>query len=380
MNGNTHSLLAFAQSMLLLAAVLIAAGTLQSCTQAIHEDNPSSEVIIRTYDCSLSPATKTSLSSDGKVSWSADDQVVYYCKDGGRIQSHTISAAGETAMIPMALDSDATFATAVYGDVSILDHSKDAVVLEGIVKAEQNGTFTEGHVALARTTDINVTKLRFYNLVSYITFTTNRSDIGYVVFSSNDDSALHSNGSVSVSYDENVPVASLVTSTGTSIKVTLSGPGRYFIASLPTTLNNGFTITCYSSSGELIGTATANNPLTIKRSSLANLGLIDSHLVDKNGITLIDYDGDDNWDDDNNSNADIDLGPYGSDYNWDSEADSDGSINQDGYGNDSDWNSNGSGNGDVNQGGYGNDSNWDTNNSSSGGVDIEGYDNDSNWN
>ena len=372
--------MAFAHSLLFLASVMLFAGIQHSCTGAINGDNPSVEAVVRIYECTLSPATKTSISTDRKVSWLAGDKVVYFCKDGGQLQSYAISADGESAMIPMSIDSDATYATAVFGAASILEHSKDAVSLDGVVKAEQNGAFAEGHVALARTTDVNVTKLRFYNLVSFITFSTNRSDISYIVFSSNDDTALHSNGIVSVAYDEDIPVASLGVSTGTNIKVAISGPGRYFITSLPTTLSGGFTISCYNSKGGLIGTATGNNPLTVNRSSLVNLGIIDLHLYDENGINLGDYNGDGNWDDNNGSNADIGLGQYGSDYNWDSESNSNGNIDQGGYGNDSDWNSNGSGSGDVNQGGYGNDSDWDTNNGSNGNVDMEGYGDDSNWN
>ncbi len=350
------------------------------CDVFNRPDSDAVSEIVRTYQAKHTLATKTTLSVEGDVSWLAGDQIVYYCQDGGQLRTYTLTEDVVSATMPLTLASNATYLTAVYGASAISDYSRDALTLSGVVKAEQLGTFVDGHVAVARTTQVTSSTLLFYNLVSFITFSTNRPDVAYIVFSSNDETSLQSNGTVTVQYEEDVPFVSLGQNQGSSIKVNLDGAGLYFIATLPTTLQNGFTLSCYDADDELIGTATGSNALSIQRASIARLGQIDDHLVDINGIKLVGYGPDSNWDGTLTSGAGFINSTYGNDYNWDTNMTSGANINKGGYNGDSNWDSNGNGNGNVGKDGYGGDSNWDTNNNSGGNLGINGYGNDINWN
>lgn len=187
------------------------------------------------------------------------------------------------------------------------------------------------------------------------------------------------NGTVTVQYDEGIPFASFGANCSSSIKVNIHGPGKFYIATLPTTVQGGFTLSCYDASGKLIGTAVGHNPLILKRSGIIQLGIIDGRLVDENGIKLIDYDDDTNWDGNGNSSGDIGHGGYGDDSNWDSNSGSDGNFGLGGFGDDYNWDSNTGSGGNVNKDSYGDDSNWDPSHSSGGNIGLGGYEGDSNW-
>ena len=294
--------------------------------------------------------------------------------------SFTVAQDAVSAEMTLSLASDATYLTAIYGTSSITGYSKDALTLANVVKAEQAGSFSDGHVAVARTMQVNATSLQFYNLVSFVTFATDRTDIAYVVFASNDETPLHTNGTVNVEYSDNIPTASFGADQGNSIKVNLNGAGLYYIATLPNSLQNGFTLSCYDANDKLIGTATGNNALSIKRTTIARLGIIDSRLVDPNGINLSGYGPDSNWDGTQYSGADIINSKYGEDYNWDTNGNSNANLNKEGYNRDSNWDSSSNSNANVGKGGYNGDSNWDSNTNTGGNLGINGYGNDNNWN
>ena len=357
---------------LLLLAILLAIPF--SCSEIMQR------TIVRTYEARLALNTKTALSSEGNVSWIAGDQITYYSQDDGPLRAYTVGEDAVSATMPLILAADDTYLTAVYGTSSITNYKRDALTLENAIKAVQPGTFVDGHVAVARTTQVEEPSLLFYNIVSFITFSTSLTDVDHVVFASNDETALHANGTVTIQYVDGVPTANLGTNRGNSIRVDLNGAGLYYIATLPGMLQNGFTLSCYDADDKLIGTATGSNALSIQRASIARLGLIDDHLVDINGIKLIGYGPDSNWDGTLTSGAGFINSTYGNDYNWDTNMNSGANINKGGYNGDSNWDSNGNGNGNVGKDGYGGDSNWDTNNNSGGNLGINGYGNDLNWN
>lgn len=347
---------------------------------ARSSDTEDENTIIRTYVCSFSPATKTTLSSEGSVSWSAGDQVTYYSKDCGQLHTFTVEQDAVSATMTLSLAANATYLTAISGISSVSDYTKDALTVSNVVKAEQDGLFASGHTAIARTTQVNVPTLTFYNIVSFVTFATSRTDIAYVIFSSNDETALHANGTINVHYKDGFPTASFGSNPGNCIKISLNGAGLYYIATLPNTLQNGFSISCYDANDNLIGTATGINALTIKRSTIARLGIIDNRLVAPNGIKIDGYGPDINWDGIQNSGADLFNNKYGEDYNWDTTGNSNGNLNKSGYKGDTNWDSNSNGNANVGKSGYNGDSNWDSNTNAGGNVGVNGYGNDTNWN
>ena len=348
MGKGDHSLLRIA--CLSLALLL---GSLMGCSD--RTDVP----VARTYQAYISNSVRTSMADNGDVSWTEGDKIWYYSQDGGELRSHVTEEGGAKIDIPLTLASDATFVTAVYGTSSISEHTFASLELGNVVKPVQEGTFVDGHAAVARLTDINGPTLHFYNLVSYIVFSTALTRIDHVVFSAADDTPLHANGNVDVHFEDDVPVPALSGNGGNSIRTNLRGSGTYCIAVLPVTLSKGFVLTCYDSQDKVIGTATGRNPLSVNRGSLVKLGIIDSHLVDEDGMHLSGYDGDDSWDYSGDTGGEIGLGGYGNDYYWGSgSGNTQFTIGAGWYSTDYDWDSTSGSSGDILKEGYGDDRNW----------------------
>ena len=217
---------------------------------------------------------------------------------------------------------------------------------------------TNVYTVHGRSEDLGNPSLPFNNVVSFISFSTKRHDISYVILTSADETPIHGNGSVEIVFNEDTPAASFGSDTGAAIKVNLSGEGTYYITTLPIKLNDGFSISCYDSSDKLIGRAIGKNPLILNRSCIIRLGNIDGRLVDENGVRLDGYDEDIPWDPSEGTDADIDYGGYGDDDVWDSNGDSDGNISQGGYTVDYNWNSDSDCSGDVSKQGFEEDKNW----------------------
>ena len=354
MTGKKQNRKRLASSVLSLLTLLLIGSVIWSCDY----QEKGLGTIVRTFVARLSSITKTSLSAEASVSWDKYDQIKYYSADGGKIIKHTIEEAGNEALMPLTVDSDASYVVAVYGASSISHHTKDALRLYGAVNSTQDGTFTGGHIAIARSEDLDNPSLPFNNVVSFISFSTKRHDISYVILTSADETPIHGNGSVEIVFNEDTPAASFGSDTGAAIKVNLLGEGTYYITTLPVKLNGGFSISCYDSSDKLIGRATGKNPLILNRSCIIRLGNIDGRLVDENGVILDGYDDDIPWDPSEETDGDIDYGGYGDDYTWDSDSDSSGDVGKDGYGSDNNWDSEGRSSGDVSKQGFGEDKNW----------------------
>lgn len=354
MTGKKQNRKRLASSVLSLLTLLLIGSVIWSCDY----QEKGLGTIVRTFVARLSSITKTSLSAEASVSWDKYDQIKYYSADGGKILKHTIEEAGNEALMPLTVGSDASYIVAVYGASSISHHTKDALRLYGAVNSTQDGTFTGGHIAIARSEDLGNPSLPFNNVVSFISFSTKRHDISYVILTSADETPIHGNGSVEIVFNEDAPAASFSSDTGAAIRVNLSGEGTYYITTLPIKLNDGFSISCYDSSDKLIGRAIGKNPLILNRSCIIRLGNIDGRLVDENGVRLDGYDDDIPWDPSEGTDADIDYGGYGDDDVWDSNGDSDGNISQGGYTVDYNWNSDSDCSGDVSKQGFEEDKNW----------------------
>jgi hypothetical protein len=376
MNGkkNLHKRLF---SLFFASVTLCATGFFQvGCTV---EDDP--RTIVRRFTASFISLTRTSISDNTSVSWEKEDQVKYYCSDGSQIQKYTIDESGEQVQMQFDVNKDASYLVAVHGGISISRHSKDAFRLSGVINAIQDGSFANGHVAVARTEEFDYALLPFYNVTSFISFSTQHTDISYIVFTASDDIPIHGNGQIEVAFDsEGVPVASLGSSKANSIRVDLAGTGTHYITSLPVTLNNGFSISCFDASDKLIGRAIGKTPLVLRRSHIIRLGNIDSRLVDENGVRLDGYGDDTPWDPSHDEKGDISEGGYSEDYNWDSHETSSGNMNQGGFSDDESLDSSEASDGNVSQGGYGKDENLDSDESSDAGVARGDYSEDKNWN
>lgn len=360
----------------LCLAVLM--GCLFGCTD---QSVPQPETFVKTYQAYISNSVRTSMADNGDVSWTGGDKIWYYSQDGGALRNYVVEEGGAKIDIPLTIASDASYVTAVYGTSAISAHSAESMKLGNAIKPIQEGTFVDGHVAVARLTDINGPTLHFYNLVSYIVFSTNQTSIDHIVFSAGDDTQLHSNGNVIVHYEDDIPVPVLNGDGGNNIRVNIKGAGTYCVAVLPVALSEGFEISCYDSQDLLIGTATGQNALMVKRGSIVRLGVIDPHLVDESGIHLFGYDDDDTWDYSGSTNGDFGSGFYSDDFNWNSNNTNSGTgIGLGGYGDDVNWGNSGNNQITMGLGWYSDDYDWDSSQSSNGGLNHQGYGGDQNWN
>lgn len=359
--------------------VSLIVGLLLGCSDQT-EDSPLPETLVKTYHAYISNSVRTSMADNGDVSWVEGDRIWYFSQNGGELRDFVAEESGAKIDISLTLASDASFVTAVYGTGVISDHSSESLALGDVVKSEQTGTFLDGHVAVARLTDVNSPTLHFYNLVSYIVFSTRMTFIDHIVFSSANETPLHSGGNVVVSFENGVPIPTLCGSSGTSIRVNLNGAGTYCIAVLPVLLEEGFVISCYDSRDKLVGTATGRNALSVNRGSIVRLGLIDRHLVDENGINISGYDDDSTWDYPGGSGGEINSGQYGNDENWGTQNGSNGNFGSGGYEDDYDWNTGNGSNGNLGLSGYGADVYWGKSGNSLLYMGIGWYDEDYNWN
>lgn len=312
----------------------------------------------RTYSAYLNEASKTSISPDRKVSWSEGDWIWYYSKDGGILRMFTVEEDCTKAQMTLSVASDANYLIAVHGASSISNYSGNSLTLNGVVKPVQDGSFKDGHVAIAKLTDVNSPSIHFSNLVSFISFALLRNDVTRLVFTAVDGTPLHGNGVINVSFDGDKATPSLQADGSNSIEVAVSGSGQYYIAILPTILKNGFKISCYDNKGTLLAVAEGTRSLSVSPGTIFSLGLLDSHLIDKTGIQIDPYDPDTDHDDRGSSTGTVNMDGYASDYNWDSSGSTDGSVNIGDYPGDSQWDNNSDSNGTVGRNDYNEDANW----------------------
>ena len=223
-------------------------------------------------------STKTGIDDAGKISWSTGDVITYFGSDAVQ-GTHTVSEDGVSTVISATLEATETVFTAVYGASEISNIEAESFTLGGVVPSEQDGTFSKANVSVARTTDLESGRLAFKNLTSMVKFSLNRTDIDHVIFSSASGVPLTADGSVNVTFDsEGLPVATLGSVRGTSIKVSKPSSGPWYISLLPGTYSGGFTIRCFDENNVRLGVASSEKTLALPRSTIVDLGTLD---VDK---------------------------------------------------------------------------------------------------
>lgn len=339
---------------------------------------PGDTAVTRIYKATFEDNTRTTVNTAGNVSWSEGDWILYYSKDAGLLRSYTVEQDAAMVSMPLTVASDATYLVAVYGTRSISSYGSNSLILENAILEQQDGSFAQGHLAISKTEDVTAESLVFENLTSFISFSTERSDIDHIVFTSNDGVMVNGKGKVQVSFSGTVPTASFGSDGGYATMVKLNGAGTYLIATLPHVFEYGFEMACYSADNVMIGKAIADKSFTLKPSSIFNVGLIDAH-IQANMINGNGYNNDYNWDYSDICNVTYSGTRYDQDENWDNGNASGGNISGSGYGNDANWDNGSGSNGGVSGSGYGGDTNWDNNSNSNGNISGTSYGNDANW-
>lgn len=262
------------------AATLIAALSLAGCARMDEMFEGATRHI--TFNASFEEATRTEYAGAGKVNWSEGDTIRFYSKESGDIGTFTVAETNSYTLLEADVAENAKYFIAEYGGTGIKSNNDSTFVITGASMAEQDGKFSSAHVSVARTTDLESSKLTFKNITSLIKFDIERNDIAYMSFTSNDDTKIQGNGDIIVSFDNSGNPTGRFNEekAGTSIKVKIDGPGTYYIATLPVVLAKGFRCDFYAQDGKKLGVATGNNPLTVGKNDIENLGTLDPHMAD----------------------------------------------------------------------------------------------------
>jgi len=226
-----------------------------ACQKENFEEQPTpadSNVVVFTANV----PTKTAIdANDEVVTWVAGDEVKFVWEGGST--TATASASGASTTFSVEVGEGITELYAVY------PASAGGAYDSGKVNVHFNGSRTDGNfdandicVAKAvKTGDVWSTTLAFKNVACLLKIGVTGSDITkiQVVGGRKPEEAQSISGYLPVSFDgSGDPVFGTATSTGTSVSLTISGPGDYYIPVLPdVVLSDGFRIGYFKGEDQL---------------------------------------------------------------------------------------------------------------------------------
>ena len=228
--------------------------------------------------------SRTALSDNNTV-WSAGDQIKVVLSDGSAVNASLTAGAGTTTgtfagLVPNGKTANyAVYPAAAYSSVSGNTVNVD-------VSASQPGTFAAGNVAVAK---VNATthNMTFKNVNSFLVFQLKSgSAVSKVEVTSVDGSALA--GTVAVSCSGTEPAAGAVSSGASTVSMTTSGAGTYYMSiASGVTHAKGLKMTYYTGSGSYTETGVyyLNRNMTIAVNQMYTLGEVET---DKNYYVTVD--------------------------------------------------------------------------------------------
>ena len=247
------------------------------------ECTPSSKTV--SFTASFDDETRTSILDGGKVCWNEEDVITYlsgkgiYDSNKMSKKSFTITEDCSNASLSLELHDNDESLVAVYSSGYVNSISSDGAVL--FIPEVQTGLFKDAHVSITKTTDLSDgAHLSFHNVTSLIKFTLERDDVGYVVFQGADYEEVCGCIYIVEYNPYNNQIAAAAFNEGEyRIRVNTNGSGDYYIETLPQVFQNGFKIECFDKDGYSLGCASTNKSLSLARSEIKNIGVIDSRLV-----------------------------------------------------------------------------------------------------
>lgn len=264
------------------AALLIAAALLSAACNNIEErdvaDAPA--LIEKTFTAGFPEESRTSLSNDGKVSWTAGDS--FSILDGTSnvkvtLTADNISADGRTAVFTASVaQADKYFAVYPYSSNVGIDPSDDDLVNLPGPAATQDGTFSSGHKCVAVYT-ADAPSFTFRNAVGFLKFSISSNNVNRVVFKGCNSEQLTGNACVYI--DGSGLMTDWNSTGGQTISVPVSSGKDCYLALMETEFTKGFHFSCYRSNGTLCGTVDTSKELQVKHGGIVNLGDLGSHMV-----------------------------------------------------------------------------------------------------
>ena len=234
--------------------------------------------------------SKTTLNEeDGSVAWAIGDQIKFDYeleKVAGEAVLSSVLAEGNivegaatfTAALPEAFamstkeyKGESRHMYVTYPASTETDYSSANEFLV-TVPAEQDGTFTNASIALAKWDPANPTApLQFYNLCGLLQIEIADDAARKIVLTSSTDIA----GKMSVGFGTGVPAVKTSKNAVPvkEITVNVGGAGTYYVAVLPGELEDVY-VAIYDEADALIGDRTANNAIPVARRQIRKLGTI----------------------------------------------------------------------------------------------------------
>ena len=243
--------------------------------------------------------SKTTLNDeDGSVAWAVGDQIKFDYeleKVAGEAVLSSVLAEGDivegaatfTAALPEAFtmstkeyDGESRHMYVTYPASIETDYSSASEFLV-TVPAEQDGTFANASIALAKWDPENPTApLQFYNLCGLLQIEIADDAARQIVLEASSDLV----GNVSVTFTqegyEGLPFVKAVKEGTKTITVDVKGAGVYYVAVLPGSIENLY-VAINDAEGNLLGDRTANNAIPVARKQIRKLGTIGTGFADR---------------------------------------------------------------------------------------------------
>ena len=259
---------------------LFCIAALFSCAKEIEQEaeTPGEEIIPEGYTLqtftALSEETKTSISG-GNTVWNAGDQIRVIFSDGSASDPFTLTGGANTTtgefqgLVP----NDKTASYAVYPATAYASVSGSTVNVA--IPASQPGTFAAGNIAVAKVdSDHN---MAFKNVNAFLVFQLKSgTDVTRVEVTSVGGGNLAATVPVSCSGDTPTPGNAFSGSTSSTVSMTTSGAGIYYMSVIPgVTHAKGLKMTYYAGDTET-GVYYLNKNLPIVANQMYTLGEVET--------------------------------------------------------------------------------------------------------
>ena len=217
---------------------------------------------------------KTTLSGT-KVMWEEGDKIALLYNGGS--ESLTVGHDGAVAKFSQVTIPSENICYGVYpeslgAEIHVDENSGESILLT--VPEVQDGSFASANIALAKAENDT---LRFKNLCGIIKFNITADDVRKVSVKGLGNDVL--TGTVKASFSEDgIPVMALEEGVD-CVTVNVTGEGEYYAAVLPFTTLQGYVVTVFDESDELINEITVSGALSLTRSTVSNIGEVGTEAI-----------------------------------------------------------------------------------------------------
>lgn len=269
---------------LIWTAAIVA--SILSCTKETKAPTEPEEGCVK-LTAEIESAAKTVLAEGNTVEWLADDAISIF--DGTENKKLTVSGAGATTTFSFDPETAGPwYAIYPYSGAATIENGVISATVPAIQTAVP-GTFANGLNISVALSDAG--HLSFKNVLAYVKVTVSKTLIRKIVLSGKNGENIA--GSIKISYNSGAPTY-VVEDGVTSIELApesgyFQKDATYYIAVLPQTLENGFTLS-YIDAFNDEHVVPGNNPAALLRKKILNLNSPDASIQIDGPITFADPD------------------------------------------------------------------------------------------